>query len=330
MARSAGTTELRWARVSTPRSVALPSICSSSMAHPRSRPGWDRPRSGAACPVGSIGAGGHRRARRHRATRRAGGAAAVGARVRRRVHAPRERRCRDRPPALTRRRGRRRRARRSPFSNGSRRTLLVCAGDRTLRSSESRHRPSIHAGRAAPSFGSVLHINEKGGSFGGTEEYIAAHGGVVRSWRAVARGLWGRRWRDAVRTRLDPHRRWIGVTSATGDDARRGRGRRRRGAPDVSYLHNVFDPAVVEAVVERSARARCSGTSTTTTRLALPSCGGAATSAPAPIHLAPAASQRSMRDVAYGATAARFSTRRCSTSARRWPTRSAPLTRSSW
>jgi glycosyltransferase involved in cell wall biosynthesis len=104
-------------------------------------------------------------------------------------------------------------------------------------------------------FGSIVHVNEKGGSFGGTEEYIA-----LLTAALSARG---------VRSHLV-----CGVISGTVPDGLEsvhiveGLASRQPRAgtadavaeviadldPDVIYLHNVFDPAAVSAVAALAGR----------------------------------------------------------------------------
>lgn len=104
-------------------------------------------------------------------------------------------------------------------------------------------------------FTSILHVNEKGGRFGGTEEYIelvtaalAVHG--VRSHLVC--GL--------VAGSLPPELASVDVVEGlaarrprpgTGDAVVEAISRLR---PDVVYLHNVFDPAVVSAVASLDGR----------------------------------------------------------------------------
>ena len=125
---------------------------------------------------------------------------------------------------------------------------------------------SGQAERGAVSFGSVVHVNEKGGSFGGTEEYIAlltaalgARGvrsslvcGVVTGTLPVGLdevrvipGLAERRPRPGTAAA-------VAATIAELD-------------PDVIYLHNVFDADVVPPSPHWPVAASCCGTSTTTT-----------------------------------------------------------------
>src|SRR3954463_1018448 len=118
--------------------------------------------------------------------------------------------------------------------------------------------PAVGGGRkvgGAMSFRSVVHVNEKGGSFGGTEEYIAL----------VTAGLTA----CGVRSSLV-----CGVVTGTlpealgevrvvpGLAARRPRAGTAAAVvaaiaeldADVVYLHNVFDPAVVTAVAATAGR----------------------------------------------------------------------------
>ena len=108
--------------------------------------------------------------------------------------------------------------------------------------------------RAAPSFGSVLHINEKGGSFGGTEEYIALLTAALsaRGVRShVACGVVA----GAMPSGFDSIHIVDGLASRQSQATTPGAVADVVSAvtPDVTYLHNVFDPAVVEAVVKTSA-----------------------------------------------------------------------------
>lgn len=98
------------------------------------------------------------------------------------------------------------------------------------------------------SFGSILHVNQKGGSFGGTEEYISlvtrdlrAHGVRSHLVCGVVRG-------DPPRD-LDSLQILEGLASRepalpSGPDLAQAIASL---APDVVYLHNVFDPDVVAA-----------------------------------------------------------------------------------
>ena len=99
-----------------------------------------------------------------------------------------------------------------------------------------------------------MHVNEKGGRFGGTEEYIAL----------LTAGLTARGVRSHLVCGVSTARRRRGsarCTSSTGwrrgprSRHRRGAGRRgRRLDPDVIYLHNVFDPDAVAAVAALGGR----------------------------------------------------------------------------
>lgn len=112
--------------------------------------------------------------------------------------------------------------------------------------------PAITAGsRTGPSFRSVLHVNEKGGRFGGTEEYIdlltsaLARRGVTSH---LACGVVG----GEAPLGLDSVHLVDGLASRT---PRPGTAAAvvalvEEVDPDVVYLHNLFDPAVVTAVAD--------------------------------------------------------------------------------
>ena len=104
-------------------------------------------------------------------------------------------------------------------------------------------------------FTSLLHINEKGGRFGGTEEYIAllaaglaGHG--VRSHLAC--GVLG----GEAPAGLDSVHVIDGLASRhhSGDAVGRLLALVEILAPDVIYLHNLFDPTVVSALVDMEPR----------------------------------------------------------------------------
>jgi glycosyltransferase involved in cell wall biosynthesis len=113
---------------------------------------------------------------------------------------------------------------------------------------------AVSAGAAGP-LSTVLHVNEKGGSFGGTEEYIEL---VSRAWakrgvrsQLVCGRVHGTRPHglDAVHVVDGLARRDDDGSGAAGladvvDDVR----------PDIVYVHNVFDPRVI-ATVARAPRA---------------------------------------------------------------------------
>jgi len=115
--------------------------------------------------------------------------------------------------------------------------------------------PSEGVDRRAPSFGSIVHVNEKGGSFGGTEEYLALltaeladHG--VES-HLVCGALTGA-VPDAMRSvhvieGLASRAASPGTASVVADFVA------AIGA-DVVYVHNVFDPRIVAALVARPGR----------------------------------------------------------------------------
>lgn len=112
----------------------------------------------------------------------------------------------------------------------------------------------FRAGRAVTSarklaFESVVHVNEKGGCFGGTEEYIAlltselAHRGV-RS-HLVCGQVTGRLPSDLSSVHVVDGLASRQPQPRTGDEVASVIARLD---PDVIYLHNVFDPAVVSAL----------------------------------------------------------------------------------
>lgn len=103
--------------------------------------------------------------------------------------------------------------------------------------------------RKAMSFGSVVHINEKGGTFGGTEEYIAlltpalkrrgvrSHLVCGSTAGSLPPGLESVQVVDGLASRRSPPSTAAGLVSAV-----------TRLDPDVVYVHNVFDPGIVPAL----------------------------------------------------------------------------------
>ena len=119
-------------------------------------------------------------------------------------------------------------------------------------------RPGDRRGRGDGdlAFESVVHVNEKGGSFGGTEEYIALVTSVLK-----ARGVRSHLVCGVVSGTLPAD--LVSVDIVEGLASRRprvgtGEALARVIAPldaDVVYLHNIFDPAVVAAVAGPGGRA---------------------------------------------------------------------------
>ncbi len=110
------------------------------------------------------------------------------------------------------------------------------------------------AGRAATSapklaFGSIAHVSEKGGSFGGTEEYIAlltselARRGVRSD--LVCGQVTGRLPSDLSSVHIVDGLASREPRADTGDELANVIAGLN---PDVVYLHNVFDPAAVSAL----------------------------------------------------------------------------------
>ena len=98
-------------------------------------------------------------------------------------------------------------------------------------------------------FGSIVHVNEKGGSFGGTEEYIA----LVTSALA-SRGVRSHLVCGVVSGALPDGLESVHIVEALASrHPLPGAGEQlasviARLDADVIYLHNVFDPAVVSSV----------------------------------------------------------------------------------
>ena len=98
-------------------------------------------------------------------------------------------------------------------------------------------------------FGSIVHVNEKGGSFGGTEEYIA----LVTSALA-SRGVRSHLVCGAVSGALPPGLESVHIVEALASrHPIPGAGEQLADViaeldADVVYLHNVFDPGVVSAI----------------------------------------------------------------------------------
>ena len=104
-------------------------------------------------------------------------------------------------------------------------------------------------------FGSIVHVNEKGGSFGGTEEYIA----LVTSALA-SRGVRSHLVCGVVSGALPDSLESVHIVKALASrHPLPGAGEQLAGViagldADVIYLHNVFDPAVVSSVAAITGR----------------------------------------------------------------------------
>jgi glycosyltransferase involved in cell wall biosynthesis len=107
----------------------------------------------------------------------------------------------------------------------------------------------------ALAFGSIVHVNEKGGRFGGTEEYVE----LVTS-ELASRGVRSHLVCGLIADEVSPEFDSVDVVD--------GIGSREVGShtaaelvdvvgrlePDVIYLHNLFDPAIVTALARMSGR----------------------------------------------------------------------------
>ena len=104
-------------------------------------------------------------------------------------------------------------------------------------------------------FASILHVNEKGGSFGGTEEYIALITSALK-----ARGVRSHLVCGVVSGTLSPDLESVHVVEGLASRRPRpGTGEALAEVvaelePDVIYVHNVFDPAAVSALAAISGR----------------------------------------------------------------------------
>jgi glycosyltransferase involved in cell wall biosynthesis len=104
-------------------------------------------------------------------------------------------------------------------------------------------------------FASVVHVNEKGGSFGGTEEYIA-----LMTSALAARSVRSHLVCGVVSGALPPDLESVHVVEGlTSRRPRPGTGEALAKViaeldPDLIYLHNVFDPAAVESVARIEGR----------------------------------------------------------------------------
>jgi glycosyltransferase involved in cell wall biosynthesis len=110
-------------------------------------------------------------------------------------------------------------------------------------------------GTGSSSFASVVHINEKGGSFGGTEEYIALLSAALLE-RDVRSSLVCGVVTGSLPAELDqiriipglaarrPHADTAGAVAAAVAELH----------PDLIYVHNVFDPAVVPTLAALDGR----------------------------------------------------------------------------
>ena len=105
------------------------------------------------------------------------------------------------------------------------------------------------------SFRSVVHVNEKGGSFGGTEEYIALLASSLGDCGVQSHLVCGMVTGELPATLSSVH-----VIDGLAERAPRpGVGDELAGViaeldADVIYLHNVFDPAAVSAVARLANR----------------------------------------------------------------------------
>lgn len=104
-------------------------------------------------------------------------------------------------------------------------------------------------------FSSIVHVSEKGGSFGGTEEYIALLTAELARWGVRSDLVCGQ-----VTGFLPPDLSSVHIVDGlasrqprprTGDELARVIAQLD---PDVVYLHNVFDPAVVSALATLEGR----------------------------------------------------------------------------
>jgi len=105
---------------------------------------------------------------------------------------------------------------------------------------------------AAPtSFRSVLHVNEKGGRFGGTEEYVALLTDVLAGLGVTSHLVCGRRGHDLPGALASAHV-VEGLADRDGPPGTADEVARlvARLQPDVVYLHNLFDPLVVESLAQ--------------------------------------------------------------------------------
>jgi glycosyltransferase involved in cell wall biosynthesis len=117
---------------------------------------------------------------------------------------------------------------------------------------EQQARPGRHRDLA---FGSVVHVNEKGGNFGGTEEYIALLTAALE-----ARGVRSHLVCGVVAGTLPPDLESVHVVEELASRQPRSRTGEAladtvaRLDADVIYVHNVFDPAAVWALAGISGR----------------------------------------------------------------------------
>jgi glycosyltransferase involved in cell wall biosynthesis len=115
--------------------------------------------------------------------------------------------------------------------------------------------PRYDPGVRAIAFGSIVHVNEKGGSFGGTEEYIA-----LLTPELTRRGVRSHLVCGVVTGVLPPELSSVHVVDGLASRRPRPDTADEVAAvvagldPDVVYLHNVFDATVVSAVVSRVTR----------------------------------------------------------------------------
>jgi glycosyltransferase involved in cell wall biosynthesis len=112
--------------------------------------------------------------------------------------------------------------------------------------------PAVPVGSGAgPSFRSVLHLNEKGGRFGGTEEYIDLLTTALRARGVSSHLVCGVAGSEAP-AGLDSLHLVEGLGSRTPEPTTAAEVTALIAEldPDVVYLHNLFDPAVVTAVAD--------------------------------------------------------------------------------
>ncbi len=96
---------------------------------------------------------------------------------------------------------------------------------------------------------SVLHINEKGGKFGGTEEYIASLAKLL-SLRGISSHLIYEHLHGNLSSDITSHRKIDGLGNRNGDSklGKEVLNAVLEIAPDIVYLHNIFDSCVIESL----------------------------------------------------------------------------------
>ncbi|MPY96010.1 MAG: glycosyltransferase [Acidimicrobiia bacterium] len=112
--------------------------------------------------------------------------------------------------------------------------------------------PPSSAPAGAPAFRSLLHVNEKGGRFGGTEEYLAVLGAELGRRQVTSHLVCGSHGSDLPDDGLASTHLLDGLARREGapGTAEALAGLVRRLGPEVVYLHNVFDARLVEALDE--------------------------------------------------------------------------------